>query len=114
MISALPSLIVPVPADYMSSEKEFEYRLEQRGISRRQFLKYCSVVAGAIGLGLAFGLQVFEAFAGNPRSPVVWFHFAECTDCTQATLRTSSPGFVDLILETVSLEYHETVMTAAQ
>ena len=97
----------------MPSEKEFERRLEQRGISRRQFLKYCSLVAGAIGIGPALGPKVFEAFAAGPRPPVVWLHFAECTGCTEATLRTSSPGFADLIFETVSLEYHETVMAAA-
>ena len=97
----------------MPSEKEFEQHLEQRGISRRQFLKYCSVIAGAIGLGPAFGPKVFEAFAAGPRPPVVWLHFAECTGCTEAALRTSAPGFADLILNTISLEYHETVMAAA-
>lgn len=97
----------------MQSEQEFERRLEQRGITRRSFLKYCSVIAGALGLGPAFGPHVYRAFAASPRPSVLWLHFAECTGCTEAALRTSSPGFADLIFDVISLDYHETVMAAA-
>ena len=38
----------------MENEQKFEKRLEQRGISRRQFLKYCGAVTAAIGLGPGF------------------------------------------------------------
>ena len=61
----------------MQSEQEFERRLEQRGITRRSFLKYCSVIAGALGLGPAFGPHVYRAFAASPRPSVLWLHFAE-------------------------------------
>ena len=97
----------------MDSNKQFEDRLQQRGISRRQFLKYCSVVAGALGLGPSFGPQVFEAFAAEKRPPVLWLHMAECTGCTEAVLRTSNPPFEQIIFDTISLEYHETLMAAA-
>lgn len=97
----------------MQSEQEFEHRLEQRGITRRSFLKYCTVVAGALGLGPAFGPKIYQAFAASPRPSVLWLHFAECTGCTEAVLRTSSPGFADLIFDVISLDYHETVMAAA-
>jgi [NiFe] hydrogenase small subunit len=97
----------------MECETEFEQRLEQRGISRRQFLKYCATVAGAIGLGPAFGPKVYAAFATEPRPPVLWLHFAECTGCTEATLRTTSPSFEQLIFDIISLDYHETLMAAA-
>ena len=97
----------------MQLEQEFERRLEQRGITRRSFLKYCTVVAGALGLGPAFGPKIYQAFAASPRPSVLWLHFAECTGCTEAVLRTSSPGFADLIFDVISLDYHETVMAAA-
>jgi [NiFe] hydrogenase small subunit len=86
---------------------------KQDGISRRQFLKFCGVVAGALGLDPAFGPKIFEAFAAGPKPSVLWLHFAECTGCTEAVLRTSSPGFADLIFDTISLDYHETLMAAA-
>ena len=97
----------------MQIEQEFERRLEQRGITRRSFLKYCTVIAGALGLGPAFGPKIYQAFAASPRPSVLWLHFAECTGCTEAVLRTSSPGFADLIFDVISLDYHETVMAAA-
>jgi [NiFe] hydrogenase small subunit len=64
-------------------------------------------------LGPSFGPKIYEAFASTPRPPVLWLHFAECTGCTEAVLRTTSPWFDDLILGKVSLDYHETIMAAA-
>lgn len=97
----------------MNRTEKMEAKLEQRGISRRQFLKYCGVIAGAIGLGPAFGPKVYEALAAGPRPPVIWLHMAECTGCTESVLRTSEPSFEQVILDTISLEYHETLMATA-
>ena len=97
----------------MDPETKFEQRLQQRGISRRQFLKYCTLVAGTLGLGPSFGPEVFEAFAAENRPPVLWLHMAECTGCTESVLRTSSPSFEQIIFDTISLDYHETLMAAA-
>ena len=97
----------------MEKETKFEKRLEQRGISRRQFLKYCGAVTAAIGLGPGFGPKLYEAFAAGPRPRVLWLHMAECTGCTEAVLRTTSPSFEQLIFDTISLDYHETLMAAA-
>ena len=85
----------------------------QGGISRRQFLKFCGVVAGALGLDATFGPKIFEAFAAGPKPSVLWLHFAECTGCTEAVLRTIDPWFDELILDSLSLDYHETLMAGA-
>jgi hydrogenase small subunit len=44
---------------------------------------------------------------------VIWLHFQECTGCTESLLRTSHPGLDDVILDLISLDYHETLMVAA-
>jgi [NiFe] hydrogenase small subunit len=80
------------------------------GVSRRDFLSFCSAVAAALGLGPAGVRQVQAALAAGLRPPVLWLHFSECTGCTESLLRTTSPYFDDLILNTISLEYHETLM----
>jgi NiFe hydrogenase small subunit HydA len=50
----------------------------------------------------------------DPRRPsVVYFHFAECTGCSESVLRTVNPYIDELILDTISLDYHETIMAAA-
>ena len=82
-------------------------------IDRREFLKFCSAVAAAIGLGPSFGSKVAAALVSANRPPVLWLHFAECTGCTEAALRSVNPFFDDLILGSVSLDYHETLMAGA-
>jgi [NiFe] hydrogenase small subunit len=56
--------------------------------SRRDFLKFCSTVAAAIGLGPAMGSKVAAALTSTSRPRVLWLHFAECTGCSEAVLRT--------------------------
>lgn len=87
--------------------------LVQRQVTRREFLKFCTAVAGAIGLGPAFGTKIAQALTASDRPPILWLHFAECTGCTEAILRTSLPGFDELIMDYASLDYHETLMAAA-
>jgi [NiFe] hydrogenase small subunit len=95
------------------SKSGLDERLTERGISRRSFLKYCTVVAGAMGLGPAFGPKILEALASDNRPPTLWLHFAECTGCTEAVLRSSAPWLDELIFDKVSLDYHETLMAAS-
>ncbi|PKN61091.1 MAG: oxidoreductase [Deltaproteobacteria bacterium HGW-Deltaproteobacteria-15] len=96
----------------MNNEERTKYP-PQRGVTRREFLNFCGVVAGALGLGPSFGSRIYEAFAADARPPILWLHFAECTGCTESALRTTSPWFDELILDKVSLDYHQTLMAAA-
>jgi [NiFe] hydrogenase small subunit len=119
--------------------------------SRRDFLKFCSMVGAAIGLGPGMGSKVAAALTAANRPKIIWLHFAECTGCTESALRVQNsiknlqlldtkakeiekqskytrhtyfddmPGlsgmsidsFDDLIMNTVSLDYHETLMAGA-
>ncbi len=95
-------------------EEEFYQRLEQRGISRRKFMKYCTALTATMGLSAAYVPKVAEVFAApKQRPPVIWLHFAECTGCSEAVLRTIYPYVDEFVLEIISLEYHETIMAAA-
>jgi len=98
----------------MEKENQFYERLAQRGVTRRDFMKYCTFLTAAMGLSSSFVPKVAEVFAApKQRPPVIWLHFGECTGCSEATLRTQYPYIDDLVLEIISLEYHETVMAAA-
>ena len=90
-----------------------EDRLKQHGIGRREFMKFCAAVAAAMGMGPAFAAQVAEALTAKKRPSVVYLHFAECTGCSEAVLRTIDPYIDALILDTISLDYHETLMAGA-
>jgi hydrogenase small subunit len=51
-------------------------------ISRRQFLKYCSIAAGAIGLTSADLLKLEKATAAVGGLPAIWINGQSCTGCT--------------------------------
>lgn len=87
--------------------------LKHRGVSRRDFLKWTSAMTAAMMLPPIFKPMVARAAEAFSRIPVVWLHFAECTGCSEAFLRTSYPDVLDIILDTISLEYHETIMAAS-
>ncbi len=98
----------------MDREKEFYERLERKGVSRRDFMKYCTALTAALGLSSSFVPKVAEVFAApKQRPPVIWLHFAECTGCSEAFLRSAYPFVDELVLEILSVEYHETIMAAA-
>lgn len=84
------------------------------GITRRTFLRRtCLLAAAAVGLPHTAAAEMLAAVRAGRRPSVIWLHFAECTGCTESLLRTSHPSLDTLILDLVSLDYHETVMVAA-
>ncbi|MCU0253895.1 MAG: hydrogenase small subunit [Acidobacteria bacterium] len=83
------------------------------GVDRRDFMKVCSVAAAAVGLPASAAIQFADAAAAGLRPSVVWLHFQECTGCTESLLRTSAPDVATLILELISLDFHETLAAAA-
>lgn len=98
----------------MEKEKEFYERLEMKGVSRRSFMKYCTFLTATMGLSSAFVPKVTEVFAApKQRPPVVWLHLGECTGCSESLFRSTYPYPDDLVLEILSVEYHETIMAAS-
>lgn len=97
----------------MSKESDVFDRLIKRGISRRDFMKYCTMTAAVLGLSPTMVPKVAEAITNPARPSVIWLHFAECTGCSEAFLRSTYPSAADIILDTVSVDYHETIMAAA-
>ena len=95
-------------------QKAFYERLESKGVSRRDFMKYCTFLTATMGLSSSFVPKVAEVFAApSQRPPVVWLHFGECTGCSESVLRSMYPYVDELVLEILSVEYHETIMAAA-
>jgi hydrogenase small subunit len=100
-------------------EKEtIEVHLKKSGVSRRNFLQLCSkiMIAAPVGLSLTSKRSVAQIakIVGKARRPsVIWLHFQDCTGCTETLLRTSAPDVAHLILDVISLDYHETLMAAS-
>jgi len=98
----------------MVKEREYYEKLAQRGVTRRDFMRYCTALTATMGLSAAYVPKVAEVFAAPAqRPPVIWLHFGECTGCSEGLLRSQYPYVDDLVLEVLSVEYHETIMAAA-
>ena len=83
---------------------------ERKGLTRRDFVKFCTAMAAALGLEASAVPQIVQAAETKPRPPVIWRHFQECTCCSESLIRSSHPTAADVILDTISLDYHETIM----
>jgi hydrogenase small subunit len=82
-------------------------------LTRRDFVKVCTAAAAAVGLPAWAGEKMAEQVAKGRKPSVIWLHFQECTGCTESLLRTTAPDVGSLILDLVSLDYHETLFAAA-
>ncbi|MCE5203103.1 MAG: hydrogenase small subunit [Actinomycetia bacterium] len=88
--------------------------LAVRGVSRRDFLKYCGSVAAAIGLSETMAPQVAAALEGAPKLlPALWINGGSCTGCTESIAQVDSPDVATIVLDYLSFEYFETIMAAA-
>jgi hydrogenase small subunit len=82
-------------------------------MDRREFLKLVTAALAGIGLSGSLAAKVVEAATTGLKPSVIWLHFQECTGCTESLLRTSHPEVAELILDLISLDYHETLAAAA-
>jgi hydrogenase small subunit len=87
--------------------------MRRQGITRRSFMKYCSLTASALGLGPAFVPQIAHAMETRPRTPVIWLNGLECTCCSESFIRGAHPLVRDVVLSMISLDYQHVLMAAA-
>lgn len=101
------------PDQGMGIPEEILERWEARGISRRSFLKFCSAMTATLALPVTMLGRVAEAIEADNRPPVIWIEFQGCTGDSEAFLRANQPTAADIILDYLSIDYHETIMAAA-
>ncbi|MBM4145216.1 MAG: twin-arginine translocation signal domain-containing protein [Nitrospira sp.] len=86
-------------------------------ITRRDFLKYCSVAAGALGLSAGTLMKLENAIAKESSQgavEVIWVDGAACTGCSVSFLNSvfyTTPQ--DVLINSIDLNFHKTVMAAA-
>ena len=98
----------------MFNPEETQYEvLRRRGICRRDFLKFCSMAAVALGLGPMGHLEIAHAMETKPYLPVLWINGLSCSCCTESFIRSAHPLASDIILSMIALDYQDTIMAAA-
>lgn len=99
--------------DSYSSSGNLEERALQKGLDRRDFIKWAGALTATMALPASFVPLTVRAAEVANRLPVIWLHMAECTGCSESLLRSEDPSIDSIIFDYISLEYHETVMAAA-
>ena len=89
--------------------------VESHGINRRDFLKYCAATAAVLGLSeLEFTTKVAQAIeAASKKPPLIWLEGQDCAGCTISFTGILNPPASSIILDKISLRYHETAMVAS-
>jgi len=80
-------------------------------------MKYCAIGAGALGLSASTLMKLDKAIARETTAggiPVIWLDGAACTGCSMTLLNSVFyTDAADLLINTLDLNVHKTVMTAA-
>ena len=87
--------------------------LDLEGFSRRDFLKWASATTALMMLPASFTPLIAQAVEVMNRVPVIWLELQDCAGNSEALLRSDAPSIDELILDVLSLEFHETIMAAA-
>lgn len=97
----------------IQTDETFYESIIRKGYSRRDFLKFATYMAAFMGLEHTMVGQLVETMETKKRLPVIWEHFQECTGCTESFIKSDHPLVADVILDTISLDYTDTLMAAA-
>lgn len=87
--------------------------LDAEGLTRRDFMKWASAACAMLMLPPVFTPTIVRAAELMNRVPVIWLELQDCAGNSEAILRSDAPTIDELILETISLEFNETLMAAA-
>ena len=91
----------------------FLAELQRRGVSRRDFLGFCGVMASVLALPKSAIAAIADAIEHKQKPTLVWLEFQDCCGNTESFLRASRPTVADIVLDTLSIDYQETIMAAA-
>lgn len=97
----------------MAESESYYQSARRRGVSRRDFLKFCTLMGATLGLNASEFPKIVNALQTKPRLPVIYLNLQECTCCTESFVRSAHPFIGDLIFDMISLDYMEPLQAAA-
>ena len=86
--------------------------MKKNEYTRKEFLKFISSSAIALGLSKFLSAKDFlseETIAKKPA--VIWLEAQDCAGCTESIFASLNPDLRDVLVDTIALRYHETVMS---
>ncbi|HUL79109.1 MAG TPA: hydrogenase small subunit, partial [Vicinamibacteria bacterium] len=95
------------------SDSWFLQELDARGVSRRDFVGFCSAMAAVLALPRSSASAIAAEIQKTEKPVLVWLEFQDCAGNTESFLRATRPTAAEIVLDTLSVDYHETIMAAA-
>ncbi len=93
----------------------FYSMLAARGVTRRDFLKWCGATAALLGLAESYVPKIAAAVEGSvlqPQAPALWINGGSCSGCTESIAQVDTPDVATIVLDLLSINYFETIMMA--
>lgn len=97
----------------LNNRIDFKESLISEGVDRRDFLKWASATTAMLMLPASFTPLVAQAVEMMNRVPVIWIELSDCAGNSEALLRSDGPQIDEIILDIISLEFHETLQAAS-
>lgn len=108
----------------MVAQSTIGEELARKKISRRDFLRFCAGMAATLSLPSSAIRTISQALAASVRLPVIWLEFQDCTGDSESFTRAyqhtdptvsgaTDPSITNLLLDVISVDYHETLMAPA-
>jgi quinone-reactive Ni/Fe-hydrogenase small subunit len=97
----------------LNNRMDLRQTIEDEGIDRRDFMKWASATTAMLMLPASFTPLVAEAAVLTNRLPVIWIELSDCAGNSEALLRSDGPKVDEILLDIISLEFHETIMAAS-
>jgi hydrogenase small subunit len=104
MLEAVCSRLLELSSEKMEGVME---------ITRRDFMKYLTASAVSLGLSNLQLSKVEQALAATSSPPVIWLAGSACSGCSVSFMNAVNPTADQVLLNTISLKYHTTLMAAA-
>ena len=90
------------------------FELRKPELTRRDFIKAAGATLLLFGLSQALTPKVVKALENSVGKPaVIWLEGQDCAGCTESFLNNLEPDAVSILLDSISLRYHETAMAAS-
>ncbi len=80
---------------------------------KNEYNKWISMMTASLRLHPQYESTLSKAVKNLNKIPIIWLELSDCTGNSESFIKSSHPTVEDLILDFVSLDYHELLMAAA-
>ncbi|MDD2697685.1 MAG: hydrogenase small subunit [Arcobacteraceae bacterium] len=80
---------------------------------KNEYNKWISMMTASLRLHPQYESTIQKAVKNLNKIPIIWLELSDCTGNSESFIKSSHPTVEDLILDFVSLDYHELLMAAA-